>query len=226
MKIKIIFVSFIFSFGLLAQEIPEGFVYLKEIIPTLVVDLRYASPENFTGKVVRGYTSQQVVGTKALAIALNKVQNQLKSSGLGLKVFDAYRPQRAVDAFMLWTAFPLDTLKKQEYYPKLKKDHLFELGYIAEKSGHTRGSTVDLTLIYLTGENKGKELDMGGEWDFFGPRSHITFQKINSNQLRNRQLLRNIMIKHGFNPYAKEWWHFSLINEPFPNTYFDFVIPN
>ena len=226
MKIKIIFVSFIFSFGLLAQEIPEGFVYLKEIIPTLVVDLRYASPENFTGKVVRGYTSQQVVGTKALAIALNKVQNQLKSSGLGLKVFDAYRPQRAVDAFMLWTAFPLDTLKKQEYYPKLKKDHLFELGYIAEKSGHTRGSTVDLTLIYLTGENKGKELDMGGKWDFFGPRSHITFQKINSNQLRNRQLLRNIMIKHGFNPYAKEWWHFSLINEPFPNTYFDFVIPN
>jgi D-alanyl-D-alanine dipeptidase len=226
LKIKIIFVSFIFSFGLLAQEIPEGFVYLKEIIPTLVVDLRYASPENFTGKVVRGYTSQQVVGTKALAIALNKVQNQLKSSGLGLKVFDAYRPQRAVDAFMLWTAFPLDTLKKQEYYPKLKKDHLFELGYIAEKSGHTRGSTVDLTLIYLTGENKGKELDMGGKWDFFGPRSHITFQKINSNQLRNRQLLRNIMIKHGFNPYAKEWWHFSLINEPFPNTYFDFVIPN
>ncbi len=226
MKIKIILLSLIFSYGISAQEIPEGFVYLKEIIPNLVVDLRYASSENFTGKVVSGYTFHQAIGTKALAIALKKVQDQLKSSGLGLKVFDAYRPQRAVNAFMLWTTFPLDTLKKQEYYPKLKKDHLFDLGYIAEKSGHTRGSTVDLTLIYLTGENKGKELDMGGKWDFFGPRSHITFQKINSNQFRNRQLLRSIMMKHKFNPYDKEWWHFSLINEPFPNTYFDFIIPN
>lgn len=208
-----------------AQKLPEGFTYLKKENPTLILDLRYATSENFTGKIVTGYTSEKAIGTKALSIALRKVQALLRSKGLGLKVFDAYRPQSAVDAFILWAASPSDTLKKREYYPNLKKEDLFELGYIAEKSGHTRGSTIDVTLVYLKGRRKGKEIDMGGKWDYFGEASHFNYQKISPKQMENRRLLRDLMIEGGFNPYEKEWWHFSLKNEPFPTTYFDFPLP-
>lgn len=208
-----------------AQKLPEGFAYLKKENPTLILDLRYATSENFTGKIVTGYTSEKAIGTKALSIALRKVQALLRSKGLGLKVFDAYRPQSAVDAFISWAASPSDTLKKREYYPNLKKEDLFELGYIAEKSGHTRGSTIDVTLVYLKGGRKGKEIDMGGKWDYFGEVSHFNYQKISPKQMENRRLLRDLMIQGGFNPYEKEWWHFSLKNEPFPTTYFDFPLP-
>ena len=208
-----------------AQKLPEGFAYLKKENPTLILDLRYATSENFTGKIVTGYTSEKAIGTKALSIALRKVQALLRSKGLGLKVFDAYRPQRAGDAFISRAASPSDTLKKQEYYPNLKKEDLFELGYIAEKSGHTRGSTIDVSLVYLKGRRKGKEIDMGGKWDYFGEASHFNYQKISPKQMENRRLLRNLMIQGGFNPYEKEWWHFSLKNEPFPTTYFDFPLP-
>lgn len=208
-----------------AQKLPEGFAYLKKENPTLILDLRYATSENFTGKIVTGYTSEKAIGTKALSIALRKVQALLRSKGLGLKVFDAYRPQSAVDAFISWAASASDTLKKREYYPNLKKEDLFELGYIAEKSGHTRGSTIDVTLVYLKGRRKGKEIDMGGKWDYFGEASHFNYQKISPKQMENRRLLRNLMIEGGFNPYEKEWWHFSLKNEPFPTTYFDFPLP-
>lgn len=208
-----------------AQKLPEGFAYLKKENPTLILDLRYATSENFTGKVVTGYTSEKAIGTKALSIALRKVQALLRSKGLGLKVFDAYRPQSAVDAFISWAASASDTLKKREYYPNLKKEDLFELGYIAEKSGHTRGSTIDVTLVYLKGRRKGKEIDMGGKWDYFGEASHFNYQKISPKQMENRRLLRDLMIEGGFNPYEKEWWHFSLKNEPFPTTYFDFPLP-
>ncbi len=208
-----------------AQKLPEGFAYLKKENPTLILDLRYATSENFTGKIVTGYTSEKAIGTKALSIALRKVQALLRSKGLGLKVFDAYRPQSAVDAFISWAASASDTLKKREYYPNLKKEDLFELGYIAEKSGHTRGSTIDVTLVYLKGRRKGKEIDMGGKWDYFGEASHFNYQKISPKQMENRRLLRDLMIVGGFNPYEKEWWHFSLKNEPFPTTYFDFPLP-
>ena len=208
-----------------AQKLPEGFAYLKKENPTLILDLRYATSENFTGKIVTGYTSEKAIGTKDLSIALRKVQALLRSKGLGLKVFDAYRPQSAVDAFISWAASASDTLKKREYYPNLKKEDLFELGYIAEKSGHTRGSTIDVTLVYLKGRRKGKEIDMGGKWDYFGEASHFNYQKISPKQMENRRLLRDLMIEGGFNPYEKEWWHFSLKNEPFPTTYFDFPLP-
>jgi D-alanyl-D-alanine dipeptidase len=208
-----------------AQKLPEGFAYLKKENPTLILDLRYATSENFTGKIVTGYTSEKAIGTKALSIALRKVQALLRSKGLGLKVFDAYRPQSAVDAFISWAASASDTLKKREYYPNLKKEDLFELGYIAEESGHTRGSTIDVTLVYLKGRRKGKEIDMGGKWDYFGEASHFNYQKISPKQMENRRLLRDLMIEGGFNPYEKEWWHFSLKNEPFPTTYFDFPLP-
>jgi D-alanyl-D-alanine dipeptidase len=207
-----------------AQKLPEGFAYLKKENPTLILDLRYATSENFTGKIVTGYTSEKAIGTKALSIALRKVQALLRSKALGLKVFDAYRPQSAVDAFISWAASASDTLKKREYYPNLKKEDLFELGYIAEKSGHTRGSTIDVTLVYLKGRRKGKEIDMGGKWDYFGEASHFNYQKISPKQMENRRLLRDLMIEGGFNPYEKEWWHFSLKNEPFPTTYFDFPL--
>ncbi|MDA8612193.1 M15 family metallopeptidase [Flavobacteriaceae bacterium] len=216
-----VFISFVLS----AQKLPEGFAYLKKENPTLILDLRYATSENFTGKIVTGYTSEKAIGTKALSIALRKVQALLRSKGLGLKVFDAYRPQSAVDAFISWAASASDTLKKREYYPNLKKEDLFELGYIAEKSGHTRGSTIDVTLVYLKGRRKGKEIDMGGKWDYFGEASHFNYQKISPKQMENRRLLRDLMIEGGFNPYEKEWWHFSLKNEPFPTTYFDFPLP-
>jgi len=208
-----------------AQKLPEGFAYLKKENPTLILDLRYATSENFTGKIVTGYTSEKAIGTKALSIALRKVQAQLRPKGLGLKVFDAYRPQSAVDVFVSWATSAPDTLKKREYYPNLKKEDLFELGYIAEKSGHTRGSTIDVTLVYLKGRRKGKEIDMGGKWDYFGEASHFNYQKTSPKQMENRRLLRDLMIQGGFNPYEKEWWHFSLKNEPFPTTYFDFPLP-
>tara|TARA_B110000238_G_C16115921_1_gene434818 strand:+ start:1444 stop:2121 length:678 start_codon:yes stop_codon:yes gene_type:complete len=225
LQIKIIFLLLINNFALSAQGIPAGFVNLNKEIPNLVVDLRYASSENFTGRVVPGYNSSKAIGTEDLATALKKVQAQLKPYGLGLKLFDAYRPQIAVNTFIIWADYSSDTLKKEEYYPDLKKNSLFELGYIAEKSAHTKGSTVDITLIYLEGINKGKEVDMGGKWDYFSKKSNFTFQGITSKQYQNRELLRNLMESEAFLPYDKEWWHFTLKDEPFPKTYFDFMIP-
>ena len=225
MQIKIIFLLLINKFALSAQVIPAGFVNLNKEIPNLVVDLRYASSENFTGRVVPGYNSSKAIGTEDLATALKKIQAQLKPYGLGLKLFDAYRPQIAVNTFIIWADYSSDTLKKEEYYPDLKKNSLFELGYIAEKSAHTKGSTVDITLIYLEGINKGKEVDMGGKWDYFSKKSNFTFQGITSKQYQNRELLRNLMESEAFLPYDKEWWHFTLKDEPFPKTYFDFMIP-
>ena len=158
-----------------------------------------------------------------MAQALKKAQSKLKAEGLGLKIFDAYRPQRAVDDFFEWSQRPEDTLTKANYYPQLPKDRLFEMGYIAMKSGHSRGSTVDLTLVYLDGKKKGEALDMGGNWDNFGVRSHYDFNPLTPIQKENRKLLREVLLQNGFKPYEKEWWHFTLMQEPFPDLYFDFV---
>jgi D-alanyl-D-alanine dipeptidase len=145
----------------------------------------------------------------------------LKKENLSLKIFDAYRPQQAVNHFVRWAKILNDTLMKNEYYPKVPKSQLFQLGFIASKSGHTRGSTVDITLVNI---KSGKEVDMGSTYDFFGQESHPLYKKITKKQQENRLFLRKIMIENGFSPYDNEWWHFTLKNEPFPDTYFNFPI--
>lgn len=212
----------LFSLQFVPAQIPESFGYISKEIPEIHLDIRYATKNNFMGRVVKGYASPKVVLTKKALIALKNAEADFKHIGLGIKVFDAYRPQRAVDDFMVWIKVENDTLMKQHYYPDLDKKDLVPQGYIAEKSGHSRGSTIDLSLIYLKGDKAGKELDMGGRWDFFGKRSNYDFPEINQKQKENRALLQKIMSEHGFIPYAQEWWHFSLAEEPFPTTYFDF----
>ena len=209
---------------ILAQELPENFVLIKELIPSIVIEMRYGTNNNFTGRPIPGYGSRQAVITIATANALKKVQKELNKLGLGLKIFDAYRPQKAVNYFMKWSDQPSDTIMKNKYYPNLKKNTLFDLGYIASKSGHTRGSTVDVTLLYVSGPEKGKEVDMGSVWDLFGARSGYGYEAISIIQKANRKLLRELMVAHKFLPYDKEWWHFSLNNEPYPDTYFDFIV--
>ncbi len=204
-----------------AQKLPEGFVFLSDVDATIQSELRYLSNNNFIGKTIDGYFDNCVIVTKETADALHKVQTILAKKGLSLKVFDAYRPQKAVDHFVKWAKVLQDTLMKQEYYPQVPKSELFNSGYIASKSGHTRGSTVDLTIINL---KTSKELDMGSPYDFFGVQSHSYYKNISENQKKNRFYLREIMLANDFKPYDNEWWHFTLINEPFPNTYFNFPI--
>ncbi len=206
----------------LQAQLPKEFGLIKTHIPSIVLDIRYAGNDNFIGRVVKGYRSPKVVLTKPALYALEKAQNDFNQLGLGIKVFDAYRPQRAVDDFMQWVKVAQDTLMKQQYYPKRAKTDLVPQGYIAEKSGHSRGSTLDITLVYVEGELKGKELDMGGAWDYFGLKSHYAYPHLSPQQKENRALLKRILVKHGFTPYALEWWHFSLAEEPFPDQYFNF----
>ena len=209
--------------GSMAQ-LPDGFVYLDEVDSSIIVDLRYHSESNFMGRRINGYYADRCIVTKSAALALRNVQSELKIQGLGLKIFDAYRPQTAVDHFVSWTANPIDTLNKREYYPRIAKNSLIEKGYIAAKSGHSRGSTVDLTLVYLKGQKATQELDMGTGWDYFSLESWPSSDQVSISQKENRLLLREVMINHGFKPLREEWWHFTLEKEPFPNTYFDFPI--
>ncbi|WP_431166256.1 M15 family metallopeptidase [Tenacibaculum halocynthiae] len=219
---KWIFSFFLFtSIVIQSQTLPEGFSYVKDIDPTILRELRYCNHNNFIGIPVNGYNDDILITSTLTAKALKKVQIELTKKGYSLKVFDAYRPQTAVNHFVKWARVINDTLMKQQYYPNLNKRHLFKLGYIASKSGHSRGSSVDLTIVNL---KTGKELDMGSPYDFFGISSHITFQKLTKKQKRNRSFLQQSMKKFGFRPYKNEWWHFTLRNEPFPNTYFDFPI--
>lgn len=217
-----IFLASISLINSVAAQIPDDFGYIADEIPDIRLEIRYASKENFMGRVVNGYSSPKVVLTKKALSALKKAQTEFKQLGYGIKVFDAYRPQHAVDDFMQWIKVEKDTVMKHKYYPQLDKKNLVPQGYIAEKSGHSRGSTLDLSLVYLDGEKKGKEVDMGGEWDYFGKKSNYDYPETSSKQKENRALLQKIMIKHGFLPYAEEWWHFTLAKEPFPNQYFDF----
>ena len=203
------------------QNLPKGFVYLTNVDSSIKSELRYISNNNFIGKPIDGYINKTVIISKPTAFALKKIQEKLLEFNLSLKVFDAYRPQQAVDHFVRWAKVLNDTLMKQQYYPKVPKNQLFKLGYIAAKSGHTRGSTVDLTIIDLT---TGKELNMGSPYDYFGIESHPKQNNLNKIQRANRLLLRNLMLSNGFKPYENEWWHFTLKNEPFPKTYFNFPI--
>ena len=219
---KIIYpIIVLFSFIINAQKLPKNFVYLKDIAPSIRIELRYFSNNNFIGKPIDGYNSNSIVITEQTAKYLKKIQQELLRKELSLKIFDGYRPQQAVDHFVRWAKVLNDTIMKAQYYPKVKKKNLFKKGYIAEKSGHSRGSTIDLTIINIKAD---EALDMGSEYDFFGIQSHPLYKNISKKQKKNRMLLREIMLDNGFKPYENEWWHFTLKKEPFPNTYFKFLI--
>ena len=203
------------------QALPDGFVYVKTIIPDLDVELRYYGTNNFVGDTIEGYNSNKLILTKDASEKLKLVQDELQSQNLCLKVYDGYRPQRAVNHFVRWARVLNDTVNKAVFYPDVKKRNLFKSGYIASKSGHSRGSTVDLTII---DGNTGEPLDMGSPYDFFGQQSWVDYPNITEQQKQNRQLLQTVMLKHNFRNYPKEWWHFTLRWEPFPKTYYDFEI--
>ena len=219
---KWIFSLLFFSFSIIqSQNLPKGFTYVKNNVPNIQQELRYCTDNNFVGAPINGYDNNVLITTTPTAIALKKVQKELTDKGFSLKIYDAYRPQKAVNHFIRWAKRINDTLMKKQYYPKVNKRNLFKLGYIASKSGHSRGSTVDLTIVSLPNN---KELDMGSPYDFFGIASHVTYNKLKPHQQNNRLLLQKIMNKHGFRSYKNEWWHFTLRNEPFPKTYFDFSV--
>ena len=215
-SIYIILLFFICS----CSDLPSGFIYINDIDKTIQTDLRYSTKDNFTGRIVDGYKSNRAIISYDAAKSLVQVQNELRKRNLSLKIFDAYRPQRSVNYFINWSKDLSDTINKIIYYPEINKSQLFPMGYIAERSGHSRGSTVDLTIV----NNKtNKELDMGTRFDFFGPESSTNFSNITDKQRSNRVLLLEVMTENGFKNYPKEWWHYTLELEPF-NYYFNFVI--
>ena len=213
--IFVVFYTFYFN-----NKLQDGFVYLKDIDTSIIVDLKYYSTENFTGQRVDGYHSNSAILTKESATALSNVQDDLEKLGYSLILYDAYRPQSAVDFFVKWSKKINDTSYKDIYYPNIKKSDLFELGYIAYKSGHSRGSTVDVSLLEIS---TNKEIDMGTVFDYFGIESHTFFNGISEKQKSNRLILYEVMSKNGFKNYSKEWWHYTLENEPFQK-YFDFLV--
>ncbi len=204
-----------------SSQLPEGFVYVTDYIPEVTVELRYFGTNNFVGTRIDGYEAETCILSLPATKALQKVQASLKKQHLGIKVFDAYRPQRAVDHFRRWARDLNDTLMKSQFYPDVAKKDLFRLEYIATKSRHSSGSTVDVTIIDLKTQ---KELDMGSSYDFFGKISWVSYQDLTKEQLHNRKLLQDAMLQHGFRNYPQEWWHFTLRGEPYRNQYFDFPI--
>lgn len=228
-----------------AEGLPARFVYLRDVAPDIVQDIRYAGWHNFLGRPVKGYDAPECVLTMEAAKALKAVQEELNASGLGLKVYDGYRPQRAVSDFAAWSKAVNDQIAKAEFYPAEDKKDFFDKGYVALKSGHSRGSTVDLTIVvwpprpgesYTPGQelkpctapydvrfNDGT-LDMGTGFDCMDPKSAPLSNDVPLVARNNRLLLRALMEKHGFAPYEAEWWHFTLKKEPFPDTYFDFPV--
>jgi len=221
-------------------EDASQFVTLTDAVPDAILEIRYFGTYNFVGARIDGYLEPTALLTKKAADSLRAVSDELKTLGYRLKIYDAYRPQMAVDHFVRWAENIPDTLMRQYFYPDLDKSVLFEREYICAKSGHTRGSTVDLTLFDMRTE---KELDMGGTFDWFGPESHPDFcgdpetqeftgdngespagRSITAEQFCNRMILREAMMRHGFKPFSTEWWHFTLADEPFPDTYFNFPV--
>ena len=200
-----------------------GFVSLGEFLPDALADIRYYSSFNFIGERIDGYEEAAALMTREAAQALKAVSGEAMKLGYRLKIFDAYRPQMAVDHFMRWAKDPEDVRMKQYFYPDLDKKDIIPRGYIAEHSGHSRGSTVDLTLFDMAAQ---QEIDTGGTFDFFGEKSHPDYAGISERQYGNRMLLRRLMTGGGFRPLAEEWWHFTLENEPWPDTYFTFPVRN
>lgn len=207
--------------GVKLSDDSSDFVVLSEAVPDVILEIRYYSTYNFVGDRIDGYEQPIALVTKETAAALKQVSDDVISKGYRLKIYDAYRPQKAVTNFVNWSKDPADTRMKAYFYPELNKDVLFPQGYIAEHSGHSRGSTVDLTLFDMNTE---KEVDMGGTFDYFGELSHPDYRGITDEQYNNRMILRDAMLSHGFKPLAEEWWHFTLENEPYPDTYFTFPV--
>jgi D-alanyl-D-alanine dipeptidase len=209
------------------EPLPPGFVDAAAVVDGLVVDMRYFGTSNFVGEKIDGYERPRCLLSAPAANALAAVQRNLVARGLGLKVFDCYRPARAVAHFIRWARKADDDPKrKAEYYPDIDKRDLFKLGYIAARSGHSRGSTVDLSLVRRANgtEIDGHELDMGTPFDFLSRKSWPSDRSVSAQAQENRALLAQAMRRGGFKPYSKEWWHFSLANEPFPDRYFDFPV--
>lgn len=204
-----------------ATEKSGDFVALNNIDPTIQQDMRYCTSNNFVDRPIKGYKSPVCILTKQAALALSKVQQELKQINLGLRVFDCYRPQMAVNEFVKWSQDPLDQKKKAEYYPNIDKNELFQRNYIITHSAHSRGSTVDLTIIDL---KTNSPLDMGTPFDFFDPLSHPSNRMVSKAQFKNRMLLQKVMRKFGFNAFETEWWHFTLQNEPYKDRYFNFPV--
>ena len=202
-----------------AENDASRFVLLSDYVPGVVQEIRYFSTYNFVGDRIDGYEDPIALLTKDAARALKAVSNQANVMGWRLKVFDAYRPARAVRHFILWGIEDLDQRMKPFFYPELEKQDLFRLGYIANKSSHSRGSTIDLTLLDMA---TGKELDMGSPFDYFSERSHPDSHAVTDEQYANRMRLQKLMTDNGFAPLDCEWWHFTLRDEPFPDTYFEF----
>ena len=204
-----------------AEMDTSGFVLLADYVPAVVQEIRYYSTFNFIGDRIDGYEEPCAIITKQAARALKAVSNELIVRGYRLKIFDAYRPACAVRHFVLWGIEDLDLRMKTFFYPDLEKQELFAKGYIASKSSHSRGSTVDLTLLDMS---TGKELDMGSPFDLFNEISHPDYMGITEEQYQNRMILRDSMLRNGFVPIDCEWWHFTLDNEPYPDTYFEFPV--
>lgn len=199
----------------------RGFVLLSDYVPGIIQEIRYFSTYNFLGERVTGYEEPCAIATVELARALREVAGELNVQGYRLKVFDAYRPAGAVKHFVLWGVDDLDQRMKPFFYPQLEKQELFAKGYIASKSSHSRGSAVDLTLLDM---KTGKEVDMGSPFDYFSEASHPDYDGVAPEQHENRMFLQKAMIRHGFEPIFCEWWHFSLKDEPYPDTYFEFPV--
>ncbi|MBQ4167090.1 MAG: M15 family metallopeptidase [Clostridia bacterium] len=200
---------------------PSGFVLLSDIVPQIIQEIRYFSTYNFIGDRIDGYEEPCALCTKEAARALKSVSNEMMVRGLRLKVFDAYRPVCAVKHFVLWGIEDQDIRMKPYFYPELEKQELFAKGYIAKLSSHSRGSTIDLTLLDM---KTGKELDMGSPFDLFSEVSHPANRSVTEEQFQNRMLLQRAMVRNGFRPLDCEWWHFTLEDEPYPDTYFEFPV--
>ena len=230
------------SDSIVKEQDSSDFVYITDVVPDAILEIRYYGTYNFVGTRIDGYLTPTALLTRQAADSLKAVSDDVISLGYRLKIYDAYRPQMGVDHFVRWAADVADTTMRSYFYPDVDKSRLFELEYIMAKSGHTRGSTVDLTLFDMTIE---KEVDMGGTFDWFGPESHPDFcgnpetgqytgdnskspvnpkRSITPEQFANRMILRDAMLRHGFKPLDSEWWHFTLKDEPYPDTYFTFPV--
>lgn len=207
------------------SNVPEkdasGFVLLSDFIPSIVQEIRYFSTFNFIGDRIDGYEEPIALLTKEAARALKFVANEMNVKGYRLKIFDTYRPVTAVKHFILWGIEDQDVRMKPYFYPNVEKQDLFSEGYIAKRSSHSRGSTVDLTLLDM---KSGKEMDMGSQFDWFGNESHPDYRGITDQQYENRMFLRSAMLRNGFTPIDCEWWHFTLGDEPYPDRYFEFPV--
>lgn len=212
------------------EEDSSGFVYVTDVIPDAILEIRYYSTYNFIGDRIPGYEAPVAMMTRQAADSLKAVNDDLKAMGYIMKIYDAYRPQCAVDYFMKWAEDIDDVRMKESFYPEIDKAAVVPQGYVARRSSHTRGSTVDLTLVNV---KTGREVDMGCVFDYFGVASHPdvlpgqeigAYKPIDAGQYRNRMILREAMLSHGFKPYDCEWWHFTLKDEPYPDTYFTFPL--